>query len=840
MATFDNIADKKMKYVFRERVNVNNKIEISYADWVKAKRPVLEIGPNKDQPTQIVCVDYKEYVKAFNYQRSHGRGFIESWIDEDEMIRPYFDIDAKISEYATQEDAVKDYHALLEFISESFDGMSIGDLNGTRAKSEGKWFSYHLFSEIHKTTRADLKRWAETIPKRDFKLLDRSVYGGTPHLRHHSTPKITYDSVQSVEGYWIINPEQGDEGVECCIEDTLVRINPNDETIPHVWKFHAPEKASPIASSQPSSKAASENGADEAEEIELFKESPYWKDCFRYDGFSKGYWSFKASETWTCDACNKVHTNNSNRIYICRKKNNSKKGKKGDLMYFCRQTCTGAVIHQLTPVDTTEQEFNEMYGVWTDLEAAERIYKMYPHWVNCNKTLYVFNDETGMWEDDTSSYYNIFIKLKDHLHVLTKGKHGETDISKLSYGNTESLMKKLPNIMKSLCVNNDWLRQKAESSLGKILFKNGVYDFTEGKFYDKATYGFNPDVVFMGRIHNDFVIPTDDTIAYMEDIKYRIFYQVLGKEVGDYFISNLARGLAGEAIRMKRILFGVGVSNSGKGVLTTACMKALGDYVGSFNAGNLVHRNTSQEEAQIMRWALLLRFKRIIFSNELKSDAVLDGTQIKKISSGGDELVGRDHCKSETEFVSHFVPIVLANDVPKIKPYDDAVNTRLRVLTYNKTFVDEPSNEFELKNDPNIKEEITTDKFQSAFVHILLRSYAEFIHNKRVEIEPIEVMQAKQDWVEESTSVITDFLEDFEITDDTEDYVLSEDIKKWLEGKKLGITINKFVMELKKYCTIKKFANVDRFDKRVGKKSCKAWKGIKSLAGGYEGEEELP
>jgi hypothetical protein len=45
---------------------------------------------------------------------------------------------------------------------------------------------------------------------------------------------------------------------------------------------------------------------------------------------------------------------------------------------------------------------------------------------------------------------------------------------------------------------------------------------------------------------------------------------------------------------------------------------------------------------------------------------------------------------------------------------------------------------------------------------------------------------------------------------------------------------------LKKYCTIKKFANVDRFDKRVGKKSCKAWKGIKSLAGGYEGEEELP
>jgi hypothetical protein len=840
MATISNISETnpKMNYKFRERVNVNNKLEISYADWVKGKRPVLDVGPNKDKPTQIVCSDYQEYLKAFTYQRKHNRGFVESQIDEHEMIRPYFDIDAKTSEYATRSDAMKDYQALIEFISQSFD-MSISDLIATHGKSQGKWFSFHVFSQIHKTTRADLRRWSETIPKSDFKLLDRSVYGGTPHLRHHSTPKITYDSVQAVEEYWIVNPEQDSE-VDVAIEDTLVRINPDDTTINHIWKFHAPEKHTVIASSQNSEKAASENAGDDAEEIELFKESPYWKDCFRYDGFSKGYWSFKANQSWTCDACNKVHTNNSNRIFICRKQRASKKGNKGDLMYFCRQTCTGAVIQQVATVDTTEQEFNEMYGVWTDLEAAQRIYKMYPNWVNCNKNLYVFNDETGMWEDDTSSYYNIFIKLKDHLHVLTKGKFGETDISKLSYGNTENLMKRLPNIIKSLCVNNDWLRQKAESSLGKILFKNGVYDFTEGKFYDKATYGFNPDVVFMGRIHNDFVIPTDDTIAYMEDIKHRIFYQVLGKEVGDYFISNLSRGLAGDGIRMKRILFGLGVSNSGKGVLTTACMKALGDYVGSFNAGNLVHRNTSQEEAQIMRWALLLRFKRIIISNELKSDTVLDGTQIKKISSGGDELVGRQMQKEEVEFVSHFLPIILANDLPKIKPYDDAVNTRLRILTYNKTFVDEPSNEFELKNDPSIKDEITTPKFQSAFVHILLRSYADYIHNKRVEIEPIEVMEAKQDWVEESTSVITDFLEDFEFTDDTRDYVLSEDIKKWLDGKKLGITFNKFVMELKKYSAIKKFRNVDRFVKRIGNKTPKAWMGIKILAGGYEGEEELP
>ena len=54
----------------------------------------------------------------------------------------------------------------------------------------------------------------------------------------------------------------------------------------------------------------------------------------------------------------------------------------------------------------------------------------------------------------------------------------------------------------------------------------------------------------------------------------------------------------------------------------------------------------------------------------------------------------------------------MSNDLNKIKPYNEAVENRVRVINYPKIFVDrEQQNELELRIDPQLYEEMNTDEF---------------------------------------------------------------------------------------------------------------------------------
>ena len=54
----------------------------------------------------------------------------------------------------------------------------------------------------------------------------------------------------------------------------------------------------------------------------------------------------------------------------------------------------------------------------------------------------------------------------------------------------------------------------------------------------------------------------------------------------------------------------------------------------------------------------------------------------------------------------HFLACVLANDLPHIKPYDDALNNHTHIINCEKVFINEPSNQFEILKDNNINQEM--------------------------------------------------------------------------------------------------------------------------------------
>jgi hypothetical protein len=148
-------------------------------------------------------------------------------------------------------------------------------------------------------------------------------------------------------------------------------------------------------------------------------------------------------------------------------------------------------------------------GCMHDKAAAEKLFELYPYWITSCGDMYVFDYTTGMYSSNVIIYNKIISKHSDFLHIMLKDETHKKEWYRSdcrSYGNTSVLLDKIITLLKTLNVNNDWLKKSQSSSLGKILFENGYYDFTEQKLYDK----FNPNIVFFGKIHHKFEAFTDD------------------------------------------------------------------------------------------------------------------------------------------------------------------------------------------------------------------------------------------------------------------------------------------------------------------------------------------
>ena len=161
---------------------------------------------------------------------------------------------------------------------------------------------------------------------------------------------------------------------------------------------------------------------------------------------------------------------------------------------------------------------------------------------------------------------------------------------------------------------------------------------------------------------------------------------------------------------------------------------------------------------------------------------------------------------------------------------DDAVDNRAHVINYPKVFVDcEPENEFELKMDIHLEEEMKTIEFQEALVHLTINKYLQFIEDGGVEHEPEEVKNGKESWIgtKEEISFIHKFMKQFEFTNKEEDFIESSKIQKWIDDYSVGISAKKMSMEIKKYSSINKFNNVENKYKKLDGKTVRIWIGIK-------------
>jgi len=375
--------------------------------------------------------------------------------------------------------------------------------------------------------------------------------------------------------------------------------------------------------------------------------------------------------------------------------------------------------------------------------------------------------------------------------------------------------------------DNGWATTLYTSSYGYVLFTNGYWDFMGCRFVAMDSPEFDDSICFLEQIPFDYNEEMGAQNAAR--VYHALFLEPFGPRVAEYFIRQLARGLAGDAI--KRFLVGIGPSNTGKSILTGALRAACGSYFGDWTGANLVDRHTSQDGGQQQRWLMLLRTKRIIISNELKTRQSLDSNTMKVMSSGGEDgVTGREHGGNEKQGVTmRLLPILFAQDLPKISPIDDALSNRIRAIPYSKVYVDKPSNALELKKDPGLVDDIKTGAFRMGLLQVLFDAYTRFHQGGRVEEDIDEIREAVTDVIGTELNIVDSFKLHFEITNDPTHFVSSKVIQAWLTDGKYNVTITKLGMELKRYIQINNMTNVCNKNKKIDRKTVMVWHGIREF-----------
>lgn len=459
-----------------------------------------------------------------------------------------------------------------------------------------------------------------------------------------------------------------------------------------------------------------------------------------------------------------------------------------------------------------------------DKEAGDLLYQeLKDTLVFCNGRFY--NKTNNIWTLDQDVLERDLRRYVMESDLWTKTKDKVTPYSqKVSNGNN-CVTAIMDRAIKHR--NDMWETLAFESSRGKLLFRNGYYDMKRGGFYQTTHPSFDQSVIFT----EDIPFNYDESLVnpeYMASIKDRFFIKPFEEEMGSYYLLKLARATAWD--REKKFLAGIGSSNTGKSAISSALKNCLGGYFGTWNGVNICYKpNSSQDEAQKLRWMYLLRTKRIIVSNELQVGGMgIDGNMIKKLSNGGyDDIVAREHGGNETAFKVGFLPILFAQDLDRIRPMDDAVMTRLRAINYQKVYVDEPSNVLELKIDRGLEQEMMTDQFRMNFLQLLFQTYKNWIDGGRDETEPECVRVAIKEVVGVESNIIDAFLNDFEVSDNPDDFIKSSDIEAWMTEGKFRVTMTKFGMEMNRYCKINGKENVGSKKKKVDQKSVMCWFGIR-------------
>jgi hypothetical protein len=393
--------------------------------------------------------------------------------------------------------------------------------------------------------------------------------------------------------------------------------------------------------------------------------------------------------------------------------------------------------------------------------------------------VWIFDDTIGIWTSDEVVLNRKMVEFGEKLVFRQLGPIG---MKVFNYSgdvaHQDRLRRALPSVLPD---RKDFFTDRLETSVDKLLFADGIYDFKTSTF----TKGFDPEVVFFGAVPRAF--PVERNEEAIELVRTKFFRDPFkNPAVGDVLLHFLARGIAGH-YEAKKAVIAYGPENSTKGSVTKQLVTTFGGgLMGSFQGDSLLMRTGDVEATKSLSWVKKFCDKRIAVSSEIsvsnEKPRPINGALLKSLSGGGDPIVLRTNHKDEETVVNKAITFVFVNDLPPIAPCDGSIRDRLVTIPYSYSFVDEPKFAYQKKRDHTISATLKTDAYRDATVWLILDAMKSW---DRQPYPLPEECRALKDDIAPLANVEELLGEEYELTGNPEDAIPTEELVNYLRSRKV-------------------------------------------------------
>jgi putative DNA primase/helicase len=227
--------------------------------------------------------------------------------------------------------------------------------------------------------------------------------------------------------------------------------------------------------------------------------------------------------------------------------------------------------------------------------------------------------------------------------------------------------------------------------------KNGVIDLETGDFRDGRHDDYlirHTGVGFLGYDHpitlwlktlNEIFDGDQDTIDYIQ----RLFgYGITGYVDEHVFPVFQGRG------------------RNGKGLILNVMKHVLSSLYVQLNSQMLLTQPMTRSSSAPSPDLMSLKGARIAVASEAEARSAFAANQVKLLT-GGDPITARSpHDKNQSEFDPTHLLILLTNDKPKAPHHDFAFWSRVHLVEFPLSFVDDPKESFHRKKNPKLFKEL--------------------------------------------------------------------------------------------------------------------------------------